>query len=69
MPADCIIAALGAGTFLFILKTGGEARGVYCWDHAHMFRESSEDQGNTYFVAPTFREFLDSLTVLGQDHT
>lgn len=61
MPPGFLVVAVGAGTMLFILGTGAAGAGVYCWDHAHAFEGSSEESGNTYEVAATFTEFLDSL--------
>lgn len=51
------------GPNLFVLGTTGEFVGVYFWDHAHVFEVSSEGDGNTYFIAATFTDFLDSLHV------
>ena len=47
--------------FILVPAQGADPAGVYCWDHAHVFPGSSEERGNTYFVAPTFGAFLDSL--------
>jgi hypothetical protein len=49
----------GGGFLMYI--TAGENKGVYYWDHAHFFPQSSEEEGNTYFVAESFAEFCDSL--------
>jgi hypothetical protein len=61
MPAGSLIVATGAGAMLFILVPDPADAGVYCWDHAHNLTGSSEENGNTYFVAPTFADFLNSL--------
>lgn len=50
----------GGGMLLYI--TAGEDRGIYYWDHAHFFSQSSEEEGNTYFVAPSFAAFCNLLT-------
>ena len=42
--------------------TTGEDKGVYYWDYAHFFPQSSEDEGNTYFIAESFAEFCDLVT-------
>ena len=60
MPSGFLIVGLGA-TGMFILGTRAACSGVYFWDHAHMFRGSCEEEGNTYRVAATFTEFLDML--------
>lgn len=49
----------GGGFLMYI--TAGEDQGVYYWDHAHFFPQSSEEEGNTYFVAASFDEFMSSL--------
>lgn len=45
----------GGGMLTYI--TTGEDKGVYYWDHAHFFEESTEEEGNTYFVADSFADF------------
>jgi hypothetical protein len=63
MPAGSLIVAGGAGMlFVLVPAEGGDDAGVYCWDHAHQFPGSSEEGGNTYFVAPTFVAFFGALT-------
>ena len=64
MPAGFLIVAVGAGTMLFILGAGAAGGGVYCWDHAHAFEGSSEEDGNTYWVAATFAGFVDALVAV-----
>lgn len=49
----------GGGIITYI--TAGEDQGVYYWDHAHFFPQSSEEEGNTYFLADSFTEFCDSV--------
>lgn len=63
MPPGFLIVALGSATFL-ILGTREDSRGVYCWDHAHVFAGSSEEDGNTFHIASSFTEFWNSLTPL-----
>ena len=48
--------------------TEGDEGGVYCWDHAHCLPGSSEANGNTYFMAPSFSAFMRSLEPLEEDH-
>ena len=47
----------------FILVCKGEDKGVYYYDHAYNL-ESSDDNGNTYFIANSFEEFINQLTVI-----
>ena len=49
----------GGGFLMYI--TDGEDKGVYYWDHAHFFPQSSEEEGNTYFVADSFDGFIAAL--------
>ena len=46
---------LGGGFLMYI--TAGEDKGVYYWDHAHFFPQSSEEEGNTYYIAESFADF------------
>ena len=63
MPPGFLIVAIGAPA-LFILSTAGPDVGVHCWDHAHAFDGSSEEDGNTFPVAASFTEFMDSLVTV-----
>ena len=47
------------GGFLLLIPDG-DYKGVYYYDHAYTF-ESSDDDGNTYFLADTFEAFINSL--------
>ncbi|MGI4863586.1 MAG: SMI1/KNR4 family protein [Janthinobacterium lividum] len=49
----------GGGIILYI--TAGENQGVYYWDHAHFFPQSSPEEGNTYFLADSFDDFCKLL--------
>jgi len=49
----------GGGMLTYI--TTGEDQGIYYWDHAHFFAQSTEEDGNTYFVANSFAEFCAML--------
>lgn len=46
----------GGGMITYI--TAGEDSGVYYWDHAHFFPQSSQEEGNTYFLAESFTDFI-----------
>jgi hypothetical protein len=48
------------GRFLVYVTTGKD-RGVYYWDHDNFFPQSSDGEGNTYFIAESFTEFCNSL--------
>ena len=64
MPADFVILGEDPGGAMFIFGPGEENTGVFFWDHQHNFADSSEDAGNTYFLAETFTAWLDSLREL-----
>lgn len=49
----------GGGFLMYI--TTGEDKGIYYWDHAHFFETSTEEDGNTYFVAESFADFSSKL--------
>lgn len=49
----------GGGIITYV--TVGEDKGIYYWDHSHFFPQSSEEEGNTYFVASSFDEFIAAL--------
>ncbi len=47
------------GGFLLLIPAGND-KGVYYYDHAFTF-ESSDDDGNTYFLADTFDAFINNI--------
>jgi hypothetical protein len=49
------------GGVLLTYITTGEDKGIYLWDHAHVFPNSTEEDGNTYYVADSFAEFCAKL--------
>ena len=55
-----IIGADPGGSFL-IYTIAGEDKGLYYWDKNYLFPQSSEPEGNAYFVADSFTEFCESL--------
>lgn len=55
-----IIGRDPGGRFLIYI-TEGEDKGVYYWDDTSFFPQSTEEDGNTYFVADSFALFCDSL--------
>jgi len=60
MPPGFLVIG-GVGPILFILGTQKPDIGVFCWDHSHVLSGSSEEAGNTYRIASTFTEFVNSL--------
>jgi hypothetical protein len=59
-PGFLIIAKDPRGNF-FILGTRKSDPGVFYWDHTHAFKRSSQEGGNTYLIAKSFKEFFDAL--------
>jgi hypothetical protein len=55
-----IIGKDPGGSFL-IYTIAGEDQGIYYWDKNYLFSQSSDVEGNAYFVAESFTEFCDSL--------
>lgn len=55
-----IIGRDPGGRFLIYI-TEGEDKGIYYWDDTNFFPQSTEEDGNTYFVADSFAQFCDSL--------
>lgn len=41
----------------FVMICSGEDQGVYYWDHSYAF-ESSDEEGNMYWIAKDFRDFV-----------
>jgi hypothetical protein len=39
----------------------GEEQGIYYWDHNDFFSQSTDGEGNAYFVADSFTELCNSL--------
>lgn len=50
----------GGGMLVLINDPEEEDNGVYYYDHSYQF-EQSDDEGNIYFVADSFREFINEL--------
>ncbi|MBO0358830.1 SMI1/KNR4 family protein [Hymenobacter sp. BT186] len=61
LQEDAFIFGREPGGALLTYITTGEDKGVYLWDHAHFFPQSSEEDGNTYFVADSFADFCAQL--------
>lgn len=49
----------GGGMITYV--TAGEDKGIYYWDHSHFFPQSSKEEGNTYFLADSFDDFMAAL--------
>jgi len=59
-PKTIVIGGDPGGAMLLLTCAGGEDDGIFYYDHAY-FHEESSDECNTYFIANTFTEFIDSL--------
>lgn len=60
-PATLVIGK-DTSNGLFLYLVAGEDQGVYFWDCNQQFPESSEEEGDTYFLADSFAEFCAGLT-------
>ena len=63
LPENTLIIGDDVLMGFFILVCKGEDKGVYHYDHAYNL-EGSDDDGNTYFIANSFEEFINQLTVI-----
>jgi len=61
LPEKTLLFGSDPGGGFLMYVTAGEDKGVYYWDHAHFFAQSSEEEGNSYFLAESFTDFCDSL--------
>jgi hypothetical protein len=48
---------------MLLLINDGSDNGVYYWDDSYSFEESDDDC-NTYFIADSFSDFVNSLKAL-----
>ena len=60
MPESTIIIGASYQHGLIIMICSGADAGIYYWDHAYEFA-CSNDETNTYYIAKTFTEFIQSL--------
>ena len=65
LPHSIIIGHIMGNGFI-LLVNDGENNGIYYYDHAYTFPQSSDEE-NTYFIASTFTEFIDSLKEASED--
>jgi len=60
-PKTIVIGGDPGGAMLLLTCAGDEEEdGIFYYDHAY-FHEESSDECNTYFIADTFTEFINSL--------
>ncbi len=60
IPDKCLIIGKDPGGNFILLINSEKHQGVYYWDYNSAFLKSSEDN-NTYFVANSFKEFVESF--------
>jgi hypothetical protein len=63
LPPRSLVIGVDPGGGMLLLINDGEDNGVYYWDDSYSFEESDDDR-NTYFVADSFTDFVDSLKPL-----
>jgi hypothetical protein len=59
-PDTLLIGKDRGGNFL-LYTVAGEDQGIYYWDTRNFFPQSTDGNGNTYFVAESFTDFCNSL--------
>lgn len=64
MPKGSVIVGGDPGGAMFILGTTVDFSGIYLWDHQHRYAGSSEENGNTFFIADTFSTWIQTLQEL-----
>ena len=66
IPLKSIIIGRDTRGGQLLLIADGEEDGLYYYDQAYTFEQSNDDS-NTYFIANTFTEFIDSLKVTNDE--
>lgn len=61
LQENTLIIGTDPGGGMLTCITTGEDKGIYYWDHSHFFETSTEEDGNTYFVADSFADFSSKL--------
>jgi hypothetical protein len=60
IPDKSIVIGKDPGGNFILLVNSGKSPGIYYWDYNQAFSKSSEDS-NTYFVAKSFTDFIESF--------
>lgn len=55
-----LIIGSDPGGMMIIISNNKEDIGIYLWDHAHEYEQSTEES-NSYKIADSFQEFIDNL--------
>ncbi len=55
-----LIIGRDPGGMMIILSNDEKDGGIYLWDHAHEYAQSTEES-NSYKIADSFQEFIDNL--------
>jgi hypothetical protein len=61
LESGTLIIGKDPGGGFLIYTIAGEDQGLYYWDKNYLFPQSSEAEGNAYFLADSFTEFCESL--------
>lgn len=62
VQANELVIGNDPGSHQILYITAGEDKGIYYWDTNHFFAQSSEAEGDTYFLAESFAGFCQLLT-------
>jgi len=66
IPIHSIIIGHDPGNGILLLVNDGKKNGIYYYDHAYTFSQSSDEE-NTYFITETFTDFIESLKKPNED--
>ena len=61
LQEKALIIGADQGAEIILYITAGEDQGIYYWDHAHFFPQSSQEEDNTYFLADSSTDFCQLL--------
>jgi len=61
VASGTLIIGKDPGGIFLIYTIAGEDQGIYYWDKNYLFSQSSDVEGNAYFVADNFTAFCQML--------
>lgn len=62
IPERSLLIGSDPGSNLILMIPHGEDQGLYYWDHTHFFPDSSEENGNTYYICDSFQSLLEIIS-------
>ncbi len=61
IPEKTLLIGSDPGGRFLMYVTEGDNQGIHYWDDERFFAQSTDKEGDTYFVADSFASFCDSL--------